>query len=126
MVNLIIGLIAIALLITGCSRDASQASNLDRAGPAAPGVVRVEIVNFTFNPGTINITLGTKVIWTNQDRARHSATDRKETWDSSLLANGENYEKAFDQKGAHEYYCTLHPFMTAKVVVVAEELKETP
>jgi plastocyanin len=38
-------------------------------------------------------------------------------FDSSYMAAGKTFEHAFNTAGTFDYFCTLHPFMTGKVIV---------
>jgi nitrite reductase (NO-forming) len=39
------------------------------------------------------------------------------TFDSSIIAPNQTWGNIFDTTGEFDYYCTLHPFMTSKVIV---------
>lgn len=80
----------------------------------------VEIIGFEFVPGTLDVSVGDSVVWTNMDLARHTATS--EDWsmsgiDSGLLSRGESYSYTFEEVGEYDYYCVPHPYMKGKVVV---------
>jgi nitrite reductase (NO-forming) len=34
-----------------------------------------------------------------------------------MMGDGSSFKHTFDQKGEFEYYCTLHPWMIAKITV---------
>ena len=77
----------------------------------------VEIVDFEFNPDSLEIEKGGKVIWTNNDSAAHTATADEGEFDSGQLSQGQEYTKTFDKAGTFEYHCENHPSMAATVVV---------
>lgn len=77
----------------------------------------VSIEEFAFTPGTVTITAGDRVTWTNQDAVEHTATG--DGWDTGLLAQGESGSIRFDTPGTYAYLCTPHPSMTGTVVVEA-------
>jgi plastocyanin len=77
-----------------------------------------------FEPETLKIGKGTTVKWTNEDDSIHtvtSGTPETSTWgtkfDSGYLSGGKTYEHVFKSTGTFNYFCTLHPYMTAKIVV---------
>ncbi len=81
----------------------------------------VEIVDFKFVPAVIQVPVGTTVTWINRDRAPHTATSTSPSgvFDSGSLAQGERFEFEFTEPGTYEYFCSLHPWMTGKVIVEA-------
>jgi plastocyanin len=89
----------------------------DRA-PADPAN-RVVIDNFTFRPATLTVKAGTKVTWVNRDDVPHTATSsaKPRLFNSGTLDTDEQFSFTFTTAGTYEYFCTLHPRMTGKVVV---------
>ena len=87
------------------------------ASPAAPGP-QVTIAHFAFTPDVLTVPVGTEVVWINQDNIQHTVTsDDNTTFASSLLGGGDNFSHRFDEPGIFPYHCSVHPMMTAKVVV---------
>lgn len=80
----------------------------------------VTIQNFAFQPANLQVKVGTTVTWTNQDTAPHTVTFRDGSLTSSgMLQKGGSYTYTFTKVGAFAYYCQVHPYMTAQVVVTA-------
>ncbi len=77
----------------------------------------VEIQNFAFSPAIVTVTAGATVTWTNRDSDPHTATAMSGPFRSPTLNNGDSYRYTFTTPGRFEYLCTIHPFMTAIVVV---------
>ena len=73
--------------------------------------------NFTFAPGTVQVTVGSTITWTNHDYVPHNvvAVDRRFT--SPVLDTGQQYSHRFDAAGTYVYFCSLHPRMTGRIVV---------
>jgi plastocyanin len=76
--------------------------------------------NPDFEPDPITIKQGDGVQWTNQDNTPHTVTSRQEgVFDSGLINAGDTWllNSAQMAPAQYEYYCTLHPFMAATLVV---------
>jgi plastocyanin len=96
---------------------ASQAAPAAQPGPAqASGAKTVDIDHFKFQPQTLEIAKGTKVVFSNSSGTAHTATD-KGVFDSGLIKPGKSFAVRFGQKGTFRYHCEIHPFMKGKVVV---------
>ena len=79
--------------------------------------VDVKIDNFSFSPPTITISAGTTVRWTNRDDIPHTVVSDKEIFKSKTLDTDDQFSYIFTKPGTYDYFCSLHPKMTAKVVV---------
>lgn len=87
---------------------------------AQPTMVNINISNFSFNPSTITIKKGSIVTWVNQDSAPHriaSGSGSPANFSSNNLNKGNTYQFTFNQTGTFNYYCAVHPSMTAKIIV---------
>ncbi|MFV2070182.1 MAG: cupredoxin family copper-binding protein, partial [Pirellulales bacterium] len=78
----------------------------------------VEILDFAFSPGNLQVTAGTSVTWVNRDSVLHTATAVDQSWDTGLLAQDESFTIRFDTPGVYDYSCVPHPDMKARVEVV--------
>lgn len=81
-------------------------------------VVRVKIMNFAFQPSRIEVSAGTRVVWTNEDSDPHTVTTDKPAFGSQALDTGQTYAKLLVKAGTFAYHCTIHPFMHGTVIVV--------
>ncbi len=102
--------------LAGCSASAPAPS----AANAAPVEANTIIIdNFTFNPPTLTVDAGTTVSWVNRDDVPHTVTSSNEprTLNSPVLDTDGRYSVTFSTPGTYPYYCTVHPHMTATVVV---------
>ncbi len=79
--------------------------------------VTVEIRDFAFKPGNLEIPVGATVTWVNFDAAPHDATADDESWKTETLDRGERGSVTFDRPGEYFYYCSIHPSMQARVLV---------
>jgi len=76
--------------------------------------------NPDYDPDPITISQGDGVQWTNEDNAPHTVTSRQEgVFDSGLINPADAWllNSAEIAPAEYEYYCTLHPFMVATLVV---------
>lgn len=78
----------------------------------------VKIDNFSFGPATITIPAGSTVTWTNNDDVPHVVTsDDNKMFKSKALDTDDHFSFTFTKPGTYNYYCEIHPKMTAKIVV---------
>ncbi|HEY6421967.1 MAG TPA: cupredoxin family copper-binding protein [Pseudonocardiaceae bacterium] len=115
-------------IIAGCGGPAT-ASAPDAPAPVAPAPVAasgqdapvatnaVTIQNFAFTPATVTVKAGTTITWTNRDQDPHTVTAMAGPLRSPTLNTGESFHYTFTTPGRVDYLCTIHPFMTATVVV---------
>jgi plastocyanin len=113
----IFGLAAIVLtafaLTAGTSAIPAESSSDKPASGAA-----IKIDNFSFGPATITIPAGSTVTWTNNDDVPHVVTsDDNKMFKSKALDTDDHFSFTFAKPGTYNYYCAIHPKMTAKIVV---------
>ena len=109
----LLGVVAVAIV------GAALAAQKARASAAAPErTAEVKIDNFSFSPQTLTVAPGTTVKWTNRDDIPHTVvSDDKVTFKSKVLDTDESFSFTFTKPGTFDYFCSIHPKMTAKVVV---------
>jgi len=95
------------------------ASMADGATTEKKGV-KVSIVEFQFTPAEITIAPGESVTWTNNDGAPHGLEYHDGSSGKDLLFPGARYSRRFDKPGTYDYNCSIHPYMTGRVVVRAQ------
>lgn len=88
------------------------------AATALPAETRASIDNFTFKPDTITVPIGTTMVWENDDDIPHTVVSLDGTFRSPALDTEDKFSFTFDKAGTFEYFCSLHPYMKASVVVV--------
>jgi len=86
--------------------------------PEASAAVKVD--NFSFDPKVLTVPVGTTVTWTNRDDVPHNVVSTEQKFKSKTLDTDESFSMNFDQPGTYEYFCSIHPKMTATVKVVAK------
>jgi plastocyanin len=87
------------------------------AAALSDNAATVKIDNFKFGPGTLTVTKGTQVTWTNEDDIPHSIVVNALGARSKALDTDKAYSFQFDKTGTYNYICGLHPFMHGTVVV---------
>jgi plastocyanin len=87
------------------------------AATALPAETRASIDNFTFKPDIITVPVGTTVVWENDDDIVHTVVSRDGAFRSPALDTEDKFSFTFDKTGTFEYFCGLHPYMKAKIVV---------
>jgi plastocyanin len=84
--------------------------------PASGAAVKID--NFSFGPATITIPAGSTVTWTNDDDVPHVVTsDDNKMFKSKALDTDDHFSFTFTKPGTYNYYCAIHPKMTATIVV---------
>jgi plastocyanin len=121
-----------ALLLAGCGNPSNgstpAADSTSMSGmsmPAAPAADdtpvatdTIKIENFAFSPAVATVKVGTTVTWTNNDTDPHTVTSMDNgPIKSPTMQQGNTFHYTFTAPGKFEYLCTIHPFMTATVVV---------
>jgi len=76
-----------------------------------------------YDPEALQISVGTTVLWINEDSAMHTITSGNSqegpngVFDSDLISGGDSFEFTFASAGKEDYYCIVHPWMTGSVEV---------
>jgi plastocyanin len=84
----------------------------------------VSIVDFAFNPSTVNAGQNDTVTWTNNGAISHSSTSNTGIWDSGILGPGSGFSRAFTSSGSFPYHCSVHPSMTGTVNVAPTSVSD--
>jgi plastocyanin len=85
--------------------------------PTGRRIAHVTIRDFRFVPTRLTVTTGTTVVWINKDATAHTVTVSGGTIDSGALTQGMRFVHTFTRPGMYHYICSIHPFMTAIIVV---------
>jgi plastocyanin len=84
------------------------------AAGAATHAVTIE--GMKFQPDTVTVQRGDRITWTNKDLVPHTVTSAG-AFDSGAIAPGKSWSWVAAKPGAHDYVCTYHPTMKARVTV---------
>jgi plastocyanin len=102
---------ALALVLT--------AQTFGAAPSAWAGDATVSIENFTFEPQFLTVKAGTTVTWANHDDIPHNIVDKdRKRLHSKVIDTDESFSFTFLDPGDYNYFCGLHPHMTARISVV--------
>lgn len=78
---------------------------------------KVSIKAFKFTPVSLAVKVGDTVEWVNDDDEIHTVAEASGSFKSDPLDTGDSFKHQFLHRGTVNYYCTMHPMMTGKVVV---------
>ncbi len=123
--SLFLLIIIIALAFAGCG-DETTGPDIDDDNDIDDDSQIVEMVGQSFSPSTLQVEIGTTVIWENDSDQVHTVTsgsDREhdEKFNSGDVAPGESYSYTFTEIGSYDYFCIPHPGMEGNVTVVEED-----
>jgi plastocyanin len=93
---------------------------------AAAKSASVTIKDFEFTPATVTIAVGGTVTWTNNGPSTHTVTADDGSFDSGNLSQGKTFSHTFQTAGTFTYHCSIHPFMTATVIVQQASSSASP
>jgi plastocyanin len=123
LLGVILVALGVATLSLGLSRGIAQAQD----GAA------VSIVDFAFQPASVEVPVGGTVNWANTGAANHTVTANDGAFASGQLNPGAAFSQTFDAAGAIPYFCEIHPQMTGTINVIdaaapaqAVEAAQTP
>jgi plastocyanin len=113
-------LFAVITISNSCTKSMDDTGdNGGNGGKGGPGTNEVWIQGMAFNPSTITVKSGTTITWTNKDGVAHTVTSDNNLFNSGSIGNGGTYSYTFSTVGTFQYHCSLHPEMTAKVIVTS-------
>jgi plastocyanin len=126
---LLVVVLMVGLALAGPVKIARD--RLDDAAPAAPTAAEgaqppeaaaagatggtVRMAGLAFAPETLTVARGAAVVFDNDDTAPHTVTARSGGVDSGVLDPGRQF--TLTVADGFDYVCSIHPSMTAKIVV---------
>lgn len=85
-------------------------------GAAAAETHVIAIEGMQFQPATVAVKRGDKVVWRNKDIVPHTATAAGK-FDSRDIAVSRSWSWTAKEPGRYDYVCTYHPTMKGALVV---------
>ena len=82
-----------------------------------PTLHTVTIEGLQFNPATLTVHRGDRIVWVNKDPLPHTVTAASKVFDSGSIAANASWSYIAKTAGEYAYGCTFHPTMKAKVTV---------
>lgn len=79
----------------------------------------VTIVDFAFEPTTLDVSAGATVSWTNTGQVVHTVTADNGAFNSGEMSPGATVTGTFDTPGTYTYHCSIHASMTGTLIVTA-------
>jgi plastocyanin len=105
---------------TQAPAEAGSAAGIPAPGPGSSPDITVK--NLIFRPSPDQVTLGTKVTWTNADSFKHTVTsgvrgkpDGK--FDTELTLKGATFGFTFKEPGTFPYFCSIHSGTEGEITV---------
>lgn len=77
----------------------------------------VHIDNFSFQSQSLTVPVGAQVTWVNRDDIPHTVVSEDQLFKSKALDTDEKFTYTFTKPGTYKYFCSIHPKMTAEIVV---------
>jgi plastocyanin len=108
--------VAVFMTESGEGGASAEASPAAETGTSA-GAAAVEIKSFAFNPGELDVAVGTTVTWTNDDQTAHTVSQVGGGFESGKLDPGKTFSFTFTKAGTYDYFCQFHANMKGTVVV---------
>lgn len=119
-----------ALTVAGCGSDDSSGGSSSAAsapaaaattpatGAGASGTVAIGMKNIAFNPKSVTVKVGQKIVWTNEEAIDHNVVaDSGADFQSSNFGKGKTFEYTPTKAGTIQYECTIHPGMVGTITV---------
>jgi plastocyanin len=106
-------------------------NHVTHGAPSQQGGQTVQMLDFTFEPATLRVPVGTTVTWPNAGKAPHTATSDTGVFDTGNVDPGQSQSFTFDQVGTYSYFCKYHGGpggvgMAGTIVVEAAQTEPSP
>jgi plastocyanin len=83
-----------------------------------PSAAQVDILDASYQPQNLTVSLGATVTWTNRDQIIHTTTSDTGVWHSFDMYPNQEFPVEFDTPGTYPYHCIYHPNMTGVITVL--------
>jgi plastocyanin len=78
----------------------------------------IAIMNFAFQPATLTVDAGSRVVWVNHDEEPHAVVSVGAQFKNSpAMDTDDRYAVVFATPGTYTYFCSIHPHMVGKIIV---------
>src|SRR2546427_5098382 len=122
------GVLTLVAILSVAPAFGQTANEVDMAkGAGASQTADCVAANNCFNPNPLTVAPGTQVTWKNTDTVSHTVTSGKPSdnqtgtaFDSGgFIKQKRKIPFFFHQYSTYDYFCIVHPWMTAQVIVSA-------
>jgi amicyanin len=113
-------LVFLALLTAGCGSSSGSRSTAATQTTRTGARITVVMRSLAFNPSVVRANTGQSVVWINHDSAPHNViyvSGPRFASSRPVLRPGQRFSVKLTQAGTIHYYCSIHPFMQATIVV---------
>ena len=110
------GVAAAGLLLAGAAAPAAAVKSAAAVPPAAK-TYTVVIENMAFNPQTLTVKPGDRIVWINKDLFPHTATADAKAFDSHSIDANASWTLVAAKAGVYAYACAFHPTMKGTLTV---------
>jgi plastocyanin len=87
------------------------------AATRKPATHTITIEGSRFDPSTLTVAAGDRIVWVNKDPFPHTATARGGAFNSQSIAAGQSWTYTAAKQGDFGYTCTFHPTMRGTLQV---------
>jgi plastocyanin len=110
-----LSVLALSLVMVACAHSVKPVSDMARN--------IVAMLDFRFQPESLNVYAGDTVTWVNKGHIPHTTTSVDNgkpdgLWDTPHLARGDSFSYVFSKPGTYHYFCRPHHGLGMKGVVV--------
>ena len=113
-----VSLIALTLATIFCGWALARTwADAPKQADQSTSPTEIRIDNFTFQAQTVTVSTGTEVTWINRDDIPHTVVSEDQVFKSKALDTDDKFTYKFTKPGTYKYFCSLHPKMTAEILV---------
>lgn len=105
------------LLGVVASAEVIHVTQMARAAEEKNASASIAIDNFSFTPKEVTVAAGTTVTWVNHDDVPHTVVSPDKKFRSKALDTDDQFSFTFTDAGTYNYFCSVHPMMTGKIIV---------
>jgi len=110
------GVAVAGLLMAGAA--ASMAAVKPAAAVKQPAATHTIVIeNMRFEPQTLTVRSGDRIVWINKDLVPHTATADAKAFDSRSIDANASWSFVAGETGSYTYTCAFHPTMKGTLTV---------
>jgi len=102
---------------SGVGNTEQQPASTSPGAPSTKGSIRVAMKDIKYVPADVDVKVGQKITWTNNDPVAHTVTARDDSFDSGTKQSGQTYTYTPKKAGKIDYFCEIHPNQVGSINV---------